>query len=70
MAKTLKAFVDEGGMMTVMKKLENDVIPAFEVLLEEIEAAVNALNRMGAEAFEKGDYGLARDLIDKGSQMA
>lgn len=52
------------------KNLENDVILAFEVLLEEIEGVVNSLNKMGAEAFEKGDYGLARDLIDKGSQMS
>jgi hypothetical protein len=52
------------------RKLENDVVLAFEVLLEEIEETVNSLNQMGAEAFEKGDYGLARDLIDKGSRMA
>lgn len=46
------------------------MILAFEVLLEEIEGTVNSLNRMGAEAFEKGDYGLAKDLVDKGSQMS
>lgn len=50
-------------------KLKNDVVLAFEVLLEEIEVAVDTLNKMGIEAFTKGDYELARDLTDKGSQM-
>jgi hypothetical protein len=52
------------------RKLENDVVLAFEVLLEEIEGTVNSLNKLGAKAFEKGDYALAKDLVDKGSQMS
>lgn len=51
------------------KELENEVIIAFEVLLEEIETAVDTLNKMGAVAFEKGDYEKAKELLIRGSQM-
>ncbi|MGQ9474681.1 MAG: winged helix-turn-helix domain-containing protein [Actinomycetota bacterium] len=51
------------------KRIDNDVVLAFEVLLEEIESAVESLNKMGAEAFEKGDYEGAKELTYKGSQM-
>lgn len=48
---------------------QNEVAVAFEILLEEIENAIAALNRDGAQAFEGGKYEIARDLMEKGSQM-
>ena len=50
-------------------RLENDVVLAFEILLEEIELAVENLNRLGAEEFGKGNYQAAQDLSKKGEQM-
>lgn len=46
------------------------MVVAFDIVLEEIESAIVALNRDGAQALEGGKYDLARDLIEKGSQMA
>ncbi|MDA8162338.1 MAG: hypothetical protein M0022_05460 [Desulfobacteraceae bacterium] len=48
---------------------QNQVIDAFDIVLEEIENAIAALNREGAQAFEGGKYDIARDLMEKGSQM-
>ncbi len=48
---------------------QNEVAVAFDIVLEEIENAIAALNREGAQAFEKGKYEIARDLMEKGSQM-
>lgn len=42
---------------------------AFDIVLEEIENAIAALNREGGQAFEGGKYDIARDLMEKGSQM-
>ncbi len=49
---------------------QNEVAIAFDILLEEIENAIAALNQQGAEAFQSGKYDVARDLMEKGSQMA
>jgi len=43
----------------------NEVATAFDIVLEEIEAAIAGLNQDGAEAFQKGDYEQARDLMEK-----
>jgi hypothetical protein len=48
---------------------QNEVAVAFDIVLEEIENAIAALNREGAQAFEGGKYEVARDLMEKGSQM-
>jgi restriction system protein len=48
---------------------QNEVAVAFDIVLEEIENAIAALNKEGAQAFERGKYDIARDLMEKGSQM-
>lgn len=48
----------------------NEVAIAFDIVLEEIENAIEGLNKEGAKAFQSGNYEVARDLMDKGSQMA
>lgn len=48
---------------------QNEVAVAFDIVLEEIENAIAVLNQEGAQAFEKGKYDIARDLMEKGSQM-
>ncbi len=49
---------------------QNEVAIAFDIVLEEIENAIAALNQQGAQAFQNGKYDVARDLMEKGSQMA
>lgn len=48
---------------------QNEVAIAFDIVLEEIENAIAALNQEGAQAFQCGKYDLARELMEKGSQM-
>lgn len=48
---------------------DNDVSTAFDILLEEIEHALDGLNQEGGEAFQKGDYDHAHELMEKGSQI-
>jgi len=52
-----------------MNMQQNEVAIAFDMVLEEIENAIASLNREGGQVFERGNYELARDLIEKGSQM-
>ena len=47
----------------------NEVNIAFEILLEEIEGVVNALNEEGAKAFKEGDYEKARSLIEEATRL-
>jgi len=49
---------------------KNEVNEAFEILLEEIEAAADALNEEGAEAFRAGDYDKAKSAIEKATRLA
>jgi len=49
---------------------QNEVATAFEIVLEEIENAIAALNQQGAQAFQSGKYDIAKDLMEKGSQMS
>lgn len=46
-----------------------EVDTAFEIVLEEIENAIEGLNRTGAKAFESSDYDLVQCLRQTGSQM-
>jgi hypothetical protein len=48
---------------------QNEVAIALDIVLEEIENAIAALNREGAQAFQGGKYDLAKELMEKGSQM-
>jgi restriction system protein len=48
---------------------QNEVTIAFGIVLEEIENSIAALNLEGAGAFQSGKYEVARELMDKGSQM-
>jgi len=49
---------------------QNQVGIALDIVLEEIENAISALNQQGAQAFQIGKYDIARSLMEKGSQMA
>ncbi len=48
---------------------QKEVADAFDIVLDEIDKAIAALNREGAQAFEKGEYELVNDLMEKCSQM-
>lgn len=41
----------------------SDVASAFEILLEEIEAEIEFINRVGAKAFQMRDYDKAREAL-------
>jgi len=41
------------------------VIPAFEMLLNEIDAAMSILNQQGAQLLKNGAYDEATDILDK-----
>lgn len=43
----------------------HEVIPAFEMLLEELDAVVSDINQQGAQYLSKGEYIQARSLIAK-----
>jgi len=47
----------------------NEVNAAFEILLEEIESVVNALNEAGADALRRGDYDKAQQTIEKATRL-
>ena len=44
---------------------EKDVIPTIELLLDEIDAVISALNEEGARLFSEGKYDQARALLNK-----
>jgi len=48
---------------------KNEVDFAFEILLEEVEMVINALNEDGSEAFQKGDYEKARNIIEEATKL-
>jgi len=45
--------------------IENEVSPAFEILLEEIETAIDELNQEGSRQFSQSDHKKARELLEK-----
>ena len=47
----------------------NEVNFAFEILLEEVEGVINTLNEDGSEAFQKGDYEKARNIIEEATKL-
>ncbi|MGI6460145.1 MAG: winged helix-turn-helix domain-containing protein [Candidatus Hydrogenedentales bacterium] len=46
------------------------VVAAFEMLLEEIEAEIDFVNRMGAKAFEDRDYDKAKEALERAAQVS
>lgn len=46
-----------------------NVVAAFEILLEEIEAEIQFVNRVGARAFEAHDYDKAKEALDLATQI-
>jgi len=47
----------------------NEVIPAFNMLLEELDAIIPALNKQGARLMEEKKYSQARDVISKAESV-
>lgn len=47
----------------------SDITAAFEILLEEIETAVDDLNEQGAEAFRKGDHNIIDQTLDRAKRL-
>ncbi len=47
----------------------SDVASAFEILLEEIEAEIEFINRVGAKAFQMRDYDKAREALQMVEQI-
>ncbi len=43
---------------------------AIDIMVREVEEAIEALNHEGAEAFKSGNYDKARKLMDRGPQLA
>uniref|UniRef100_A0A7C4LJS2 Restriction system protein Mrr-like N-terminal domain-containing protein n=1 Tax=Schlesneria paludicola TaxID=360056 RepID=A0A7C4LJS2_9PLAN len=46
------------------------VVAAFEMLLEEIEAEIDLVNRAGARAFEDRDYDKAKEALERAAQIS
>lgn len=46
-----------------------NVMAAFEILLEEIEAEIELTNQAGARAFENGDYARASRTLDQAREL-
>ena len=46
-----------------------NVIAAFEMLLEEIEAEVDFINSVGAKSFEKSDYDRAKEALEHAGKL-
>jgi len=53
----------------VIEKSPTNVIAAFDMLLEEIEAEIEFVNRVGARSFEGRDYDKARQAPERAAQM-
>ena len=48
----------------------NEVYIAFEILLEEIKAVANSINEAGSQAFQRGSYDEAWQMIEAAMQLA
>jgi len=53
----------------MMENNSTSVAAAFEILLEEIEAEIDFVNRAGARAFEERDYEKAKEAIERAEQL-
>ena len=48
---------------------DTSVMAAFEMLMEEVEADIDFVNRQGAKAFESRDYERAKEALEKAAQV-
>ncbi len=46
-----------------------NVVAAFEILLEEIEAEIDFINRVGANSFERRDYDRAKEALENAGKL-
>jgi restriction system protein len=53
----------------MMENNSTSVAAAFEILLEEIEAEIDFVNRAGARALEERDYEKAKEAIERAEQL-
>ncbi len=58
---------NDGSVMT-MEKSPTSVLAAFEILLEELEAEIEMINKTGARAFASRDYDRARQALARADQ--
>jgi len=61
-----KAFKKE---QIVIQNNPTNVLSAFEILLEEVEAEIEFVNRIGSGAFENSDYDKAKEALEKAGQL-
>jgi restriction system protein len=47
----------------------SNVSAAFEMLLEEVEAEIDFVNRVGARGFENRDYGKAKEALERSGHL-
>jgi len=47
-----------------------NVVAAFEILLEEIEAEIDFINQVGAKGFEKRDYDQAKKALEQAKLLS
>jgi hypothetical protein len=52
----------------VIENNPTNVVAAFEMLLEEIQAEIDFINKGGARAFEEGDYEKAREALERAAR--
>lgn len=50
------------------EEYSTDVSGAFELLLEEIEAEIDLISKVGVKAFERSDYNIARESAERANQ--
>lgn len=53
----------------MIKNNPTSVVAAFEILLEEIEAEIDFVNRVGARAFEARDYDKTKEALERAAQV-
>jgi len=53
----------------ILETNPTNVVAALEMLLEEIEAEIGFVNRLGARAFEGRDYGKAKEALESAAQV-
>lgn len=47
-----------------------NVVAAFEMLLEEVEAEIDFINSVGSKAFEKRDYDRAKEALEQAAKLS
>jgi len=53
----------------MVKNNPTNVFAAFEIVLEEIEAEIDFINKIGSKSFEERDYDSARDALDSANHI-